>query len=102
MTDSSDELSSRLDDGVNRLIAKVNDLKALNLKQSEQIDSLKHQLDEARRDADTYRDELDSCQLAIALGDGSAKDHSHTTDEAKKQISHLVRGIDECIALLKQ
>ncbi len=102
MDDSFDELSSRLDDGVNRLIAKVNDLRVMNQKQSEQIDSLSRQLEEARRDADTYRDELDSCRLAMALGDGSARGHSYTTDEAKKQISHLVRGIDECIALLKQ
>lgn len=102
MTDGFAELSNRLDEGVGRLISKIEELKSLNTKQSAEIKRLTDELEESRKEAEASRRELECCKVGMLIKEKTSIDGSTDYDQVKKQISQLVRGIDECIALLKQ
>ncbi len=102
MTESSAALCSRLEGDVDRLIAKLNDLKADNARLAAEVSRLRGELEFCQAEAMDSRKELECCKLGLALRGADYAESGYTPDEAKRRISQMVRGIDECIALLKQ
>ena len=102
MTEGFANLGNKLDDNVNKLIAKLNELKDINAKQSEEINRLNAELDFCKAQVIKSQRDLECCKTALALKANDNAQHAATTDDARQQINQLVRGIDECIALLKQ
>ncbi|MCI5777177.1 MAG: hypothetical protein MR215_06085 [Bacteroidales bacterium] len=87
---------------MNRLIGRVVELKAENSKLQAEVSRLTAELEACRSEVQESHRELECCRLGMALRGSVGVNGVPTADEAKRQIDLLVRGIDECIALLKQ
>lgn len=96
MASSVIELSNRLEEGVGRLIEALGELRVRNARLAAEVARLRAELEASHEETREVRRELESCRVGLALRSADA------SGEAQRYISQLVRGIDECIALLKQ
>lgn len=102
MASSVMELGNRLEEGVGRLIEALGELRTQNVRQAAEIARLRAELEISHEETRAARRELESCKAGMALRSAEASTGGNGADEAQRYISQLVRGIDECIALLKQ
>lgn len=102
MASSVIELGNRLEDGVGRLIEALGELKVQNARLAAEVARLRAELEASHEETREARRELESCRAGLALRRTDDSSDAGASGEAQRYISQLVRGIDECIALLKQ
>lgn len=102
MASSVIELGNKLEEGVGRLIEALGQLKAHNARLAAEVARLRAELEASHEETMEARRELESCKVGLALRLADASSDADASGEAQRYIGQLVRGIDECIALLKQ
>lgn len=102
MASSVIELSNKLEEGVGRLIEALGELRVQNARLAAEVARLRAELEASHEETREVRRELESCRVGLALRRADASLVVDASGEAQRYISQLVRGIDECIALLKQ
>lgn len=88
-------------DAIKRLTAKSKDFKSQVRQLQKENSSLREQLADKEEEISSLRQQLECCRLGLTLR-GASTDAGYKPEDAKKQISRIVREIDECLALLKQ
>lgn len=102
MASGNIELKDKLEDVINRLIFKANNLKLQVNKLQKQNSDMQNELSQKDEEIENLKRQLECSRLGLALRGTAAGDAAYTPEEAKKKISRIVREIDECIALLKE
>ncbi len=102
MASGNIELKDKLEDVINRLIFKANNLKLQVNRLQKQNRSMQEELEHKDIEISDLKRQLECSRLGLALRGGAAGESAYTPEEAKKKISRIVREIDECIALLKE
>lgn len=87
----------RLQNKLERLVAKHQDVKLANLQLKEKLLSLQQQLENEQQNVSELNDKNKILKLSASLH-GEEQD----TQAARKRINELVREIDKCIALLNK
>ncbi len=102
MASGNIELKDKLEDVVNRLIFKADNLKLQVNRLQKQNSYMQEELSRKDDEIADLKRQLECSRLGLALRGSAAEETAYTPEEAKKKISRIVREIDECIALLKE